>query len=59
MTLFQTDHSGCATETVSMADFALNKNTYDNSFVVDAELEEHGTGKLAKYFAYHLVTYLT
>uniref|UniRef100_A0A3Q2Y2W7 Alpha-2-macroglobulin-like protein 1 n=1 Tax=Hippocampus comes TaxID=109280 RepID=A0A3Q2Y2W7_HIPCM len=44
----QTDHSGCATETVSMADFALNKNTYADSFVVDAELEEHGTGVILK-----------
>uniref|UniRef100_A0A3Q2YD26 Alpha-2-macroglobulin-like protein 1 n=1 Tax=Hippocampus comes TaxID=109280 RepID=A0A3Q2YD26_HIPCM len=43
-----TDHSGCATETVSMADFALNKNTYADSFVVDAELEEHGTGVILK-----------
>ncbi|XP_051934795.1 alpha-2-macroglobulin-like protein 1 isoform X2 [Hippocampus zosterae] len=43
-----TDLSGCATETVSMTDFALNKNTYEDSFVVAAELEEHGTGVILK-----------
>ncbi|XP_061537054.1 alpha-2-macroglobulin-like protein 1 [Phycodurus eques] len=43
-----TDRSGCATQMVSMADFALNKNIYDDSFVVDAELEEHGTGVILK-----------
>ncbi|XP_037124450.1 alpha-2-macroglobulin-like protein 1 isoform X2 [Syngnathus acus] len=39
-----TDDSGCATEIVGMADFALNENTHEDSFVVDAEMEEHGTG---------------
>ncbi|XP_077396698.1 alpha-2-macroglobulin-like protein 1 [Festucalex cinctus] len=40
----KTDASGCATQMVSLEDFALNKYMYDDSFVVKAELEEYGTG---------------
>ncbi|XP_077422372.1 alpha-2-macroglobulin-like protein 1 isoform X2 [Vanacampus margaritifer] len=43
-----TDSSGCATQMVNMTYFALNKNAYDDSFVVDAELEEYGTGVILK-----------
>ncbi|KAM9811421.1 alpha-2-macroglobulin-like protein 1 [Syngnathus typhle] len=39
-----TDHSGCATQIVSLADFALNKYHYADSFVVTADVEENGTG---------------
>uniref|UniRef100_A0A3Q2YZB5 NTR domain-containing protein n=1 Tax=Hippocampus comes TaxID=109280 RepID=A0A3Q2YZB5_HIPCM len=48
VTLFQTDRSGCAIETVSMADFDLNMYMYEDNFVVDAELEEGGTGVMLK-----------
>ncbi|XP_051935088.1 alpha-2-macroglobulin-like protein 1 [Hippocampus zosterae] len=44
----ETDRSGCAFETVSMADFDLNMYMYEDIFVVDAELEEHGTGVMVK-----------
>uniref|UniRef100_A0A3Q3DFR4 Alpha-2-macroglobulin domain-containing protein n=1 Tax=Hippocampus comes TaxID=109280 RepID=A0A3Q3DFR4_HIPCM len=44
----ETDRSGCAIETVSMADFDLNMYMYEDNFVVDAELEEGGTGVMLK-----------
>uniref|UniRef100_A0A3Q3DFW4 Alpha-2-macroglobulin domain-containing protein n=1 Tax=Hippocampus comes TaxID=109280 RepID=A0A3Q3DFW4_HIPCM len=40
VTLSQTDSSGCTTQNVSMVDFALYNYLYEDSFVVDAELEE-------------------
>ncbi|XP_077396695.1 alpha-2-macroglobulin-like protein 1 isoform X2 [Festucalex cinctus] len=43
-----TDASGCATHLVNMTAFALDKNTYDDRFVVEAELEEYGTGVILK-----------
>ncbi|XP_054650365.1 alpha-2-macroglobulin isoform X2 [Dunckerocampus dactyliophorus] len=43
-----TDASGCASQTVNLNDFALNKNKYEDTFVVDAEMEEHGTGVILK-----------
>ncbi|XP_029301916.1 alpha-2-macroglobulin isoform X2 [Cottoperca gobio] len=39
-----TDKSGCATQTLNLAEFSLNKSMYDDSFVVNAEMEEYGTG---------------
>ncbi|XP_061683472.1 alpha-2-macroglobulin-like protein 1 isoform X2 [Syngnathoides biaculeatus] len=44
----RTDRSGCAAEMVNMAYFALNNNMYDDSFEVDAEMEESGTGVILK-----------
>ncbi|XP_069577571.1 alpha-2-macroglobulin isoform X1 [Brachyistius frenatus] len=43
-----TDKSGCATQTVNMADFSLNKSIYADSFEVTAEMEEFGTGVVLK-----------
>ncbi|KAM9359083.1 alpha-2-macroglobulin-like protein 1 isoform 2-T2 [Symphorus nematophorus] len=43
-----TDKSGCASQTVRLTEFALNKNMYDDSFVVSAEMEEFGTGVILK-----------
>ncbi|XP_077422124.1 alpha-2-macroglobulin-like protein 1 [Vanacampus margaritifer] len=40
----KTDGSGCATQMVSLEDFALNQYMYDDNFVVEAEVEEYGTG---------------
>nr|XP_061797418.1 alpha-2-macroglobulin-like protein 1 [Nerophis lumbriciformis] len=40
----RSDRSGCATETVKIGEFALNKYMYEDTFVVNAELEEDGTG---------------
>nr|XP_019950554.1 PREDICTED: alpha-2-macroglobulin-like isoform X2 [Paralichthys olivaceus] len=39
-----TDKNGCATQTVSVADFAPYQTTYGESFEVNAEMEEYGTG---------------
>ncbi|KAM7399816.1 hypothetical protein PAMP_019060 [Pampus punctatissimus] len=44
----QTDRSGCATQTVNMTAFSLNKNKYDDTFEVQAEMEEYGTGVILK-----------
>ncbi|XP_019716916.1 alpha-2-macroglobulin-like protein 1 [Hippocampus comes] len=44
----ETDSSGCTTQNVSMVDFALYNYLYEDSFVVDAELEERGTGVMLK-----------
>uniref|UniRef100_A0A3Q3N8V5 Alpha-2-macroglobulin-like n=1 Tax=Mastacembelus armatus TaxID=205130 RepID=A0A3Q3N8V5_9TELE len=43
-----TDKSGCAIQMVNVTEFSLNKNTYDDSFKVNAELEEFGTGVILK-----------
>ncbi|XP_040902892.1 alpha-2-macroglobulin isoform X2 [Toxotes jaculatrix] len=43
-----TDKSGCATQTVNVTQFALNKNMYEDSFEVNAEIEEYGTGVIIK-----------
>ncbi|KAK5621424.1 hypothetical protein CRENBAI_006807 [Crenichthys baileyi] len=42
------DKSGCATETVNLAEFALNKYSYFDSFELTAELKELGTGVVIK-----------
>ncbi|KAF3847200.1 hypothetical protein F7725_020228 [Dissostichus mawsoni] len=39
-----TDKAGCATQTVNLAVFRLNRNMNDGSFELNAELEEYGTG---------------
>lgn len=46
--MFQLDKSGCASETMSLAEFALNKFSYSDRFELNAELEEDGTGWLPK-----------
>ncbi|XP_034723150.1 alpha-2-macroglobulin isoform X2 [Etheostoma cragini] len=43
-----TDKGGCAAQTVSMAEFSLNKIHYVDSFEVNAEMEEYGTGVTLK-----------
>ncbi|XP_036005772.1 alpha-2-macroglobulin-like protein 1 isoform X1 [Fundulus heteroclitus] len=42
------DKTGCATETVSLAEFGLNNYSYSDSFELTAELEEFGTGVVLK-----------
>lgn len=42
---FQTDKSGCASQTVNISAFAPDKYMYMDRFVVSAELEEFGTGR--------------
>lgn len=41
---FQTDRSGCASQTVTVGEFAPDKRAYVDRFDVSAELEEFGTG---------------
>lgn len=43
-----TDKTGCATQNVNLTGFSLNRNTYDDSFHVTAEMEEFGTGVVLK-----------
>ncbi|KAF7641777.1 hypothetical protein LDENG_00272460 [Lucifuga dentata] len=43
-----TDKNGCATQTVNLTAFSLDKNMYDDSFEVEAEMEEYGTGVILK-----------
>ncbi|XP_078790051.1 alpha-2-macroglobulin-like isoform X2 [Oryzias latipes] len=43
-----TDKSGCATQNVALAGFAINTYKYFDSFEVTAELEEFGTGVILK-----------
>ncbi|XP_008278792.1 alpha-2-macroglobulin-like protein 1 isoform X2 [Stegastes partitus] len=43
-----TDKSGCATHTVNLKAFALDKNMYADSFELSAEMEEYGTGVILK-----------
>ncbi|XP_031697903.1 alpha-2-macroglobulin-like protein 1 [Anarrhichthys ocellatus] len=43
-----TDKSGCATQTVNMTEFSLNKHMYEENYEVIAELEEYGTGVILK-----------
>ncbi|XP_024144855.1 alpha-2-macroglobulin-like protein 1 isoform X2 [Oryzias melastigma] len=43
-----TDKSGCATQTVDLADFALDQNGFEDNFEVTADLEEFGTGVILK-----------
>uniref|UniRef100_H2L617 Alpha-2-macroglobulin-like protein 1 n=1 Tax=Oryzias latipes TaxID=8090 RepID=H2L617_ORYLA len=43
-----TDKSGCATQNVALAGFAINAYNYFDSFEVTAELEEFGTGVILK-----------
>lgn len=45
---FQTDKSGCASQSVNLTDFALYEHMYLNRFDVSAELEEFGTGGWAR-----------
>ncbi|MEQ2220467.1 hypothetical protein ILYODFUR_005762, partial [Ilyodon furcidens] len=42
------DKSGCATGTVNLTEFALNKYSYFDSFELTAELKELGTGVIIK-----------
>lgn len=42
--IFQTDKSGCASQSVNVSEFAPNKRMYEDLFKVTAELEEFGTG---------------
>lgn len=46
--LLQTDKSGCATQTVELADFALDSYGFQDTFEVTTELEEFGTGTVTK-----------
>ncbi|KAM4627145.1 alpha-2-macroglobulin isoform 2-T2 [Polymixia lowei] len=39
-----TDKNGCATQNVNVTEFALTKRMYEDSFEVEAEMEEYGTG---------------
>ncbi|XP_010738618.1 alpha-2-macroglobulin isoform X2 [Larimichthys crocea] len=43
-----TDKSGCATQIVNVTEFFPNKSMYDDSFHVNAEMEEYGTGVILK-----------
>ncbi|XP_071327740.1 alpha-2-macroglobulin isoform X1 [Trachinotus anak] len=43
-----TDKTGCASQIVNMTEFSLNKSMYDDSFEVNAEIEEYGTGVILK-----------
>uniref|UniRef100_A0A665VQL3 Alpha-2-macroglobulin bait region domain-containing protein n=1 Tax=Echeneis naucrates TaxID=173247 RepID=A0A665VQL3_ECHNA len=43
-----TEKNGCASQTVNLTDFALNKVLHDDSFEVNAEIEEFGTGIVLK-----------
>ncbi|XP_034024094.1 alpha-2-macroglobulin isoform X2 [Thalassophryne amazonica] len=40
----KTDKSGCATQSINMTAFSLDKNMLDDNFKVSAELKEDGTG---------------
>ena len=42
----KTDKSGCATQVVDVTQFNLNMSGFRDSFLVQAEMEEYGTGKL-------------
>uniref|UniRef100_A0A667Y638 Alpha-2-macroglobulin-like protein 1 n=1 Tax=Myripristis murdjan TaxID=586833 RepID=A0A667Y638_9TELE len=42
--LFQTDKTGCATQTLNVTEFSPTKRSYEDSFEVEAEMEEYGTG---------------
>nr|XP_057936680.1 alpha-2-macroglobulin-like protein 1 isoform X2 [Doryrhamphus excisus] len=46
--MLATDASGCASQTVDLSHFALNNTNYEDTFMVDAEMEEHGTGVILK-----------
>ncbi len=52
--IFQTDRSGCASQTVSLTEFSLRKNWYTDSFDVSAEMEEFGTGTLTACQILHI-----
>lgn len=43
-----TDKSGCAAQIVNLSEFSLNKNGFHDSFQVEAELQEFGTGVTLK-----------
>ncbi|XP_070685213.1 alpha-2-macroglobulin [Pempheris klunzingeri] len=43
-----TDRSGCVTQSVNLTEFSLTKSMYDDSFYVNAEMEEYGTGVTLK-----------
>ncbi|XP_059187409.1 alpha-2-macroglobulin isoform X2 [Centropristis striata] len=43
-----TDKGGCATQTVNLAEFGLTRTMYDDSFELNAEMEEYGTGVTLK-----------
>ncbi|XP_055082067.1 alpha-2-macroglobulin isoform X2 [Periophthalmus magnuspinnatus] len=43
-----TDKSGCTSQTVDLSEFFLNKSGYHDSFQVEAELQEFGTGVTLK-----------
>lgn len=44
----QTDRSGCASQTVSLVDFDIQSDRYQDTFDLSAEIEEHGTGVTLK-----------
>ncbi|XP_023284214.1 alpha-2-macroglobulin-like isoform X1 [Seriola lalandi dorsalis] len=46
--LLTTDKTGCASQIMNMTEFSLNKSMYDDSFDVNAEIEEYGTGVVLK-----------
>uniref|UniRef100_A0A3B4A701 Macroglobulin domain-containing protein n=2 Tax=Periophthalmus magnuspinnatus TaxID=409849 RepID=A0A3B4A701_9GOBI len=48
MSEFKTDKSGCTSQTVDLSEFFLNKSGYHDSFQVEAELQEFGTGVTLK-----------
>ncbi|KAM9318181.1 alpha-2-macroglobulin [Pholidichthys leucotaenia] len=43
-----TDKSGCATKNVPVTEFSLFSTSYADSFEVEAEMEEYGTGVILK-----------
>ena len=46
--ILKTDKSGCATQVVDVTQFNLNISGFQDSFHVQAEMEEYGTGKLER-----------
>ncbi|MBN3277200.1 A2ML1 protein, partial [Polyodon spathula] len=44
MFIAQTDKTGCVTKVIDLKDFALNATGYSDSFNVECDLEEEGTG---------------
>ncbi|XP_029923420.1 alpha-2-macroglobulin-like protein 1 isoform X2 [Myripristis murdjan] len=43
-----TDKTGCATQTLNVTEFSPTKRSYEDSFEVEAEMEEYGTGVILK-----------
>uniref|UniRef100_A0AAY5L6B0 Alpha-2-macroglobulin-like n=1 Tax=Esox lucius TaxID=8010 RepID=A0AAY5L6B0_ESOLU len=46
--VMNTDKTGCATQIVDVTRFGLSDSKFEDSFKVEAELEEHGTGVILK-----------